>query len=316
MALPIQPREAERSAVKFALVTGLTAIVNMRKRHDHTTVESARLWHLPELDGLPLMRAAYRTHAFPRHMHPTFVIEVVEAGVDEFECGGAVHRAGPGQVLVINPYQVHTGRPGNRSVLAYRSVYPSIAQMARIAGAAGTDRLPVFPTNVIADRPLADALLRAHRRAEEAPASPAVADALAALLQDLIGRHAVLQPVSRRERSAIARTRAYILEHFRERIPLDLLADVAGMSTFHFARTFTHDVGLPPHEYLINVRVERAKRPLTAGEEIAQVARRMGFADQSHFGRCFRRIVGCTPAVYRQSKIVLDRAARASVGFS
>jgi AraC-like DNA-binding protein len=286
-----------------------------RSRHHHVA-ESARLWHLPSPDGLPMMWAAYRTHAFPRHMHPTFMIEIVESGVDEFECRGAVHRASAGRLLVINPFEVHTGRPGDGGVLAYRSLYPSVTLMAHLAGADETGRLPVFPTNVIADRPLADALLCAHRRAEESPASPAVADALATLLQDLIRRHAVLQPVSRCERSAIARTRAYILEHFRERIPLDFLADVAGMSTFHFARTFTHDVGLPPHEYLINVRVERAKRPLAAGEEIAQVARRMGFADQSHFGRCFRRIVGCTPGRYSQSKIVLDPPSRGLVGFS
>jgi AraC family transcriptional regulator len=89
----------------------------------------------------------------------------------------------------------------------------------------------------------------------------------------------------------------YIHEHLDAELSLDRLAAVAHMSPFHFARLFKASTGLPPHQYVIARRVERAKELLRGRERLtlAAVAVEVGFADQSHFTRHFRRLVGVTP---------------------
>ncbi len=63
-------------------------------------------------------------------------------------------------------------------------------------------------------------------------------------------------------------------------------------------RVFRQETGLPPHTYLIQLRINQAKAHLQAGETIAEVAAATGFSDQSHLTRRFKRIVGVTPGQY------------------
>jgi AraC-like DNA-binding protein len=100
---------------------------------------------------------------------------------------------------------------------------------------------------------------------------------------------------------AIQRARAYLHEHFNESVSLDELSAIAGLSPFHLVRSFTRRFGLPPHAYQIHVRVERARALLTTGMPPVQVASSVGFADQSHFTRHFRRINNVTPANYARA---------------
>jgi AraC family transcriptional regulator len=79
------------------------------------------------------------------------------------------------------------------------------------------------------------------------------------------------------------------------------MAAVARLSPYHFARQFKAATGLPPRQYVIARRVERAKQLLQGGVDssLAEVAARAGFADQSHFCHHFRRRVGVTPGRFR-----------------
>jgi AraC family transcriptional regulator len=93
----------------------------------------------------------------------------------------------------------------------------------------------------------------------------------------------------------------YIEEHLDSELTLDAIAAVAHLSPYHFARMFKTSTGLPPHQYVITRRVERAKRLLRDGGDLslAQVAARSGFWDQGHFTRHFKRLVGVTPKRFR-----------------
>ena len=79
------------------------------------------------------------------------------------------------------------------------------------------------------------------------------------------------------------------------------MAAVARLSAYHFARQFKRATGLPPHQYVILRRVERAKQLLQAGagQSLAEVAVRAGFSDQSQFCHHFKRTVGVTPGQFR-----------------
>ncbi|MDR3622977.1 MAG: AraC family transcriptional regulator [Paludisphaera borealis] len=78
-------------------------------------------------------------------------------------------------------------------------------------------------------------------------------------------------------------------------LSLSRLADVAGLSPYHFARRFRAATGTTPHQYVIRRRVERARALLLGGAGIAQTAARVGFSSQSHLHHHFRRLLGVTP---------------------
>lgn len=94
----------------------------------------------------------------------------------------------------------------------------------------------------------------------------------------------------------------FIAGNYSRDLKLNELAQVAGMSSFHFAREFKRTTGTTPHQYLIKFRIERAKALLAKNElPLIEVGLRSGFSHQSHFTRLFRRITGTTPHSYRLS---------------
>src|SRR4051794_8018856 len=91
----------------------------------------------------------------------------------------------------------------------------------------------------------------------------------------------------------LRRVLACVADNYESDLSLAELAAVAGMSTFHFAREFKRETGLPPHQYLIKFRVERAKALLAESEmPLVEVSSRSGFSHQSHFTRLFRKLTG------------------------
>jgi transcriptional regulator GlxA family with amidase domain len=100
----------------------------------------------------------------------------------------------------------------------------------------------------------------------------------------------------------VQRAVRYIERHHAEDIGLQDIARAARSSPFHLARTFKRSVGVPPHRYLIHVRVRSAQALLSTGTEkrsLAEVAAASGFSDQSHLTRHFKRMLGVTPRQMR-----------------
>ena len=94
----------------------------------------------------------------------------------------------------------------------------------------------------------------------------------------------------------------YIREHLDAALTLRELAARAHLSPYHFARRFKEFTGLPPHQYIIARRVERAAQLLREGDRsLAAIAVHAGFSDQSQFSHHFKRFVGVTPGQFRKS---------------
>jgi AraC family transcriptional regulator len=127
-----------------------------------------------------------------------------------------------------------------------------------------------------------------------------------ALALQLLRRHSSIAAHERLERLDIPahRLRAaleYIEAHLCEDVSLEAIATAANVSTFRFARGFRKATGQPPHQYVIGRRLERAKDLLRATDEgLADIARRVGFATQSHFTAVFSKRCGLPPKRYRQ----------------
>jgi AraC-like DNA-binding protein len=125
----------------------------------------------------------------------------------------------------------------------------------------------------------------------------AAAEALASLLCTMGEPH---PPSAASMRASLACVRSLLDEHSAEPLPLRALAEAARMSPFTLNRTFREQYGLPPHEYLNLVRVKRGQDLLRRGDRpLSELALDLGFADQAHFTRLFKRHVGVPPGRYR-----------------
>lgn len=105
----------------------------------------------------------------------------------------------------------------------------------------------------------------------------------------------------------LRRVTDFIIEHLAERIGMEALAEVAGVSRRHFMRGFMLATGLSPHQWHIQARITEAKRLMReTDEELTHIALEVGFADLGHLGRAFKRIVGETPKRWRLSQRALN----------
>jgi AraC-like DNA-binding protein len=92
----------------------------------------------------------------------------------------------------------------------------------------------------------------------------------------------------------------FIESHLSEKISLDALSAMAGLSPHHFARAFQHSVGMPPHRYLLRRRLEHVEQMLRDTQlPLSHIALAVGFSDQSHLNRHFRRFTGMSPSLAR-----------------
>ena len=177
--------------------------------------------------------------------------------------------------------------------------------VARLMSPSLDDVRPVRLRRTFAIQSLQLAHLMRTLRAEAAASTPgglAMVEAVTAAVGHLLVRHAGIE--QRRPArilgglSAVAKRRVLELIHaaLDARLTIETLAGEAGLSPAHFARAFRESLGQPPHQYLLALRLERARRLLeTTHASLSDVAQRAGFADQAHFTRLFKRAFGVTP---------------------
>jgi AraC-like DNA-binding protein len=201
---------------------------------------------------------------------------------------------------VVNAGEIHTGARASSTPWQYRAFYPPTHLLAKVAcdWTGRTAEVPAFPDAVIDDPELSARLLRAHRRCEAALDQLEIGSEIVAAFGLLVSRCADTRqtlPSPGREQAAVRRVREYLHANLAHAPHLEDLATLAGLSRFHLLRVFHRETGLPPHEYLTQLRIERAKHLLASGVAISNVAVAVGFSDQSHLTRRFKGLVGVTP---------------------
>jgi AraC-like DNA-binding protein len=278
--------------------------------HRHT--EWSRYYHDLQLHDLEVLHAHFVDHRYARHSHHYFVIALVENGAVSYWYRGAQRVAASGQVFVVNPDEPHTGDPATTTGYVYRVIYPRLEHLAQVAADMGAPAsVPFFKDSVLCDEHLSFALSAFHRSLVEKAQSAKCERLLLRALARLLAHHMDARITPRTigsERPAVRTACEYIQAHFAEDVSLSRLASLVSLSPFYFARAFEREIGLPPHAYLENVRVQKAREFLDHGQTVVSTALLAGYVDQSHLTHRFKRFLGITPGQYvRNSKIQQDR---------
>jgi AraC-like DNA-binding protein len=232
-------------------------------------------------------------------MHDQFGVGVIEAGAQRSMSGRGTVESEAGDTITVNPGEVHDGAPVGGGGRAWRMLYlePAIVLAFAKDIDEGKGDADAFEEPVVKDRRHADRF-RALYRAATADDRCAVSD----LQRDELLLE-LLAPLlrTRTKRGAapeIARLRDRIADDPAESPTLADLAAESGLSRFQVLRGFRHAFGLAPHAYLVQCRVNRARRLVSCGTPLAEAALASGFADQSHMTRWFVRSLGAAPGTF------------------
>jgi AraC family transcriptional regulator len=190
-----------------------------------------------------------------------------------------------------------------------RALISEVAADILVGDPADLEILPRFGDN----DPLIEHLMFGVRDAlcDDDPAATPYADYLGrAIAARLIRQHSSVSVTRHRHclpeamaDNRLNRALEFIEASLAQPVDLPAMADAAGLSASHFARQFRATMGKAPHQYLVQRRVEHAKRRLEASNKgVAQIAFECGFANQEHLSRMFRRVYGVTPAAYRKAR--------------
>lgn len=245
--------------------------------------------------------SADTSHAFGRHTHDQFGIGVIMRGAQKSLSGRGIVEAETGDVITVNPGEVHDGSPLGESGRAWRMLYFDPATLA--------DSIRALTDGSNDSAELSRPMMRD-------PGSAAYFLCLFRTMTDPHGGYSEIEGgenlllllarlIERRDRKrrhgapkAIEQARARIDDDPSARLTLDELAALGGVSQFQLVRGFSKVTGFTPHAYLVQRRLQRARKMIAEGTALADAAHAAGFADQSHMTRLFVRTYGMSPGLY------------------
>ncbi len=262
----------------------------------------------PAVQGIELCLSIDMQHSFPRHSHEDFyAVGLMNRGGNSwngsFDEGSFVK---PGDIAVINPGQVHSGIPRPGECYTYTMMYISNDAMQKFSRLyqETADVLPEFESVIISDSELSAGfgnLVRVVRSSVDSlEAETAGLEFISRLIKGYTASSGGPVPSSGNV-PALRRAADLLSSELDRKIGLEEAAAEAGLSSYHFLRTFKQHYGVSPHTYRIQKRLSAAGRLIRSGMSFSEVALAAGFSDQSHLTNTFRTYTGATPRQYQNS---------------
>ncbi len=255
--------------------------------------EWVRAWR-PTVPGIhEVFHARFVDHAYPAHTHDTWTVFIVDQGAITYDLEAHHRDADGARVTILPPHVVHDGRAATGAGFRKRVLYLGTELLdERFVG-------PAVDHPDIDDPALVGTLSALHVALRDPHESLAAETMLALVSTRLLAHLGDPGTGSDRPDHLLASDLRDLLDAHRfDPMTLAEAGRVLHASPTHLVRSFSHAFGIPPHRYVTGRRIEAARRRLLAGEPIARVAVGVGFHDQAHLTRHFRRHVGTTPGRY------------------
>lgn len=238
-------------------------------------------------------------HSFGRHTHDQFGIGVIIRGAQKSASGRGPVEAGPGDMITVNPGEVHDGHPIGGEGRSWRMLYFDPGLIARAVLDIGEGRPDdfVFSQPVMSDSHAARRLLAVYTAMTQMRETLAPETGFLQLVASLMDRPKAFRFVP----ASITRAKTLLDDDPAAATTLADLAAASGLSRFQVVRAFSEATGMTPHAYLIQRRIGAVRRMIAKGAPLADAAFASGFADQSHMTRAFVRAYGITPGAYARA---------------
>ena len=267
--------------------------------------DTVTFWHDPACEGLQAAAARFKQHSFRPHTHDGLMIGLIDHGVKSFLRERSEFFAEPGSISVVNAGDLHTGQRADGEELRYRALYIPVSILSEAAGAVSAGDPPGFLSGVIRDPRLFSVLCRMHASIIDGSSSLRREQLLLGAVQALAGQYG--SRWKPREKSIadapgpVRAAYALIEARFKDELSATEIAVAVDVSPYHLMRLFRRCVGMPMHALQTQLRVEAGKRLLQRGMTASETALEVGFADQSHFTKRFKEMVGTSPVAYQRN---------------
>lgn len=254
--------------------------------------EWVRAWK-PTVPGVhEVFHARFVDHAYPPHTHDAWTVFIVDEGAVRYDLEKRHRGVAGAKVTLLPPHVVHDGRAAGAAGYRKRVLYLGTDVLDEALIGPAVDRPDVEDAGLIRSIAALHGTLQDPRETLQAESELAV---IAERLARLIGPR-VSTDIDRFEDAVAEEFRSLLDEHRYGSITLVEAGRAVHVSPGHLVRSFTRAFGIAPHRYVIARRIDAARNRLLDGEPVAQVATGVGFYDQAHLTRHFRRHVGTTPA--------------------
>lgn len=251
---------------------------------------------------IELMHGTLSTKKFKPHFHETYTVIFVNDGQADYLNGSADSFLSEGQILILNPYDVHTGRSIDDCPWGFMTMYVPVDFMLSVLGLERGDKIPVFEEKLIRDRDLYEKGIRTCLMMIANQYDPYLINSF---FRKMITGYATKksESIALFGHADIGMVRNHIHDYYQSDVSLEQLCDIARVSNYNLVKQFKKKYQLPPHQYLLNLRIERAKALITDSQlSLTEVGYKVGFFDQSHFIRHFKKITGITPRQFALAK--------------
>src|SRR5258708_4298204 len=254
--------------------------------------------------GLSLLHAHFTTHQYPPPTHEALGGAITQPSGPVVKSRAQVEQQTPATLFVFNPAEPHAGWMGWSERWQYRSMYLTRDALDRVAEGLGIEEVPYFTRNTFSDGDLIEAFLAMHCALEEGRDVFRERELLIGAFGRLFQRHGSgrsrikLPPT---DRMLLARVIEHMRAEYASNLRLEDLAADVGLTTFQLIGLFKRTVGLTPHAYLTQIRLNMACRHLRRAPVLADVAPAVGFYDQSALNKHFKRCYGITPLQFARA---------------
>ncbi|SIR42330.1 transcriptional regulator, AraC family [Shewanella morhuae] len=269
-----------------------------------TPIENINYWRHPSLSGIELSQAKFTHFSFDKHVHLDYHLGVVTQGAQQFVNKGSSYQLGQQSLSTLNPDETHDGQSCYADGYSVKVMSIPVAYMNEISQELGINE-HFFSAPMVEDARLSRYFTQLHEQLIQGQFSELASESHLLYFLNLLLQRYPAQAIKSTPPQGLSSLQLNVIKQRIYDEPwqntqLATLACEVNLSKFQFLRQFKQATGMTPHAYLKRVRLELAKKSLSAGALVADVAQQLGFFDQSHLNKAFKHAFLLSPVQFQR----------------